>query len=228
MQRLAAGGYCLGRTLVGADDLFEWPLEGRHQISRFEEAHIDLLVPETQVGALQVVFQRLLALSAIPIALREIERVARYQKRVGLGCERVLQDCRIVLIFPWVLTARSPTPGRDAEALGVLACDRPWRRLEIFVQNTFEGKGQSVAANLRAVEGHVAMRHFDVIQIVLHLRLERDRLEVAVEDQHVIGIDDHRIVDPFHLAQTLKGEGAVICKIAPWLVDDSTLDVVGG
>ena len=64
------------------------------------EADVDLLVPIAELGALQIILQRLLAFAAILVALRQIERVARDQERIGLGRERALEDRRVVLVLP--------------------------------------------------------------------------------------------------------------------------------
>ena len=138
VQGLGARWHLLRGALIGRDHLLERPVERRHQVAGLEQADVDLLVPIAELGALEIVGQRLLAFAAVPIALRQIEGVARDQERIGLGRERALQNRRVVLILARILAARAAGAGVHRKSLHRFAGEFAGGRLEIFVQHALE------------------------------------------------------------------------------------------
>src|SRR5262249_19234248 len=75
VQRLSARRCGLGGAVPHRDDVVEWAVKGRHEVSSLEQADIDFLVPKPEFGPFQVVHQGFLLLAAISVALRQIENV---------------------------------------------------------------------------------------------------------------------------------------------------------
>src|ERR1700683_1182837 len=81
---LGAPGGRLAGAVPSGDYLVEWAFERRHEVSGLEQADVDFFDPMSEFYPLKVILQRLLALAAIPIALRQVEGVARDQEWIRL------------------------------------------------------------------------------------------------------------------------------------------------
>src|SRR5262249_49491870 len=137
-------------------------------------------------------------------ALRQIECIARDQEGVGLGCERPLEDRRIVLVLSWVPAASASGAGIDGNSRRGCAREIARGQLEVFMQHALEAEALMVAEDLWAEMRYGAMANLNVVEIMRQRRFERLRIEAGVQNQQVVGIDDHRVVDVLDFAQPLQ------------------------
>ena len=105
------------------------------------------------------------------------------------------------------------------KTLSVRAFQLAWGRLQILVQNRLKTERHPVVGELRAKETGAAVADLHVVEIVMHLALERGRIEALLEHESVVGIDDERVVDRLNFAQRLHHVRAIVGEVAPGLLD---------
>src|SRR5205085_2279807 len=108
----------------------------------------DLLAPETHFGSFQIGGKRLLSFAAIPIALRQVEGVARAHERVLLRRQRPFQDFGVSPVFLRVAAARALDAGTNMETLNSARRDAAGRVFEKLVDDAAVVELLAVATDL--------------------------------------------------------------------------------
>src|SRR5664279_1683662 len=97
----------LVRPQIGFDDFSFGMLERLLHLRSIIKTQKNLLVPKTQLGTLQIIFERRLRIAEVAIALSKVEFVARNQKGIAFMSERMQERFRIILEFSNIGTARA-------------------------------------------------------------------------------------------------------------------------
>ncbi len=208
MQRLCASWRRVGCAQIKREDFVAVMAEFVLELCRLVKAAKDFLIPVPELGATQIGDDRVRLVPEVPMALRQVEGIARDQKRIGFGLQRALQNQGILAVGLGV-----PTPGpiviaphHDAQMPGrprTLACQE-------FMQYAAVAPRQRVAHELNALVRNARIVEVEHVGIGGQFR----QPETAGDLERVVRIDDQRI----SAERTRERErfGSIVSEVLPW------------